>query len=289
MLHKYEDSLVSTYTDLGAQGLRNADQSGSTRVATVSSDVTDESLPIQDRLLGILEDVPGHNERKGFFPRGLLDVLITEKCVKDVLEANLGDSILPQVIDEHARKICGIPRLQNADHPPPSFKKIFVTLVLSERVKAIPFFIADNITDDDLPLDKIPTDRPKFFTLGRRNDNPGSAQEGLACFRKWTALDIRKFEEWQWTTLAPFFHPPQRKNVAHFTLEDQIPLPFTEDSRYSDDNDEDTNQRRLEFDGGNSNVFQVKIHPDHHAFHTFVSLNRFWVSIFLKLRWLTFT
>lgn len=263
---------MSNYTDLGAEGLRNADQRGTTRVATISSSVIDESIPIQDRLLDILENVPGHNERKGFFPRGLLNVLVTEKCVKEVLEASLGDSMPPQVIDDHARRICGTSPVPSAEPPSSSFKKIFVTLVLSERIKAIPLFMADNVTDDDLPLRKIPMSRPKFFTLGRRIDSSESAQDDLTCFRSWTSLDIRKFEEWQWTTLAPFFHPPKHKDVAHFILADQIPLPFTEDSRYKDESDEDSIQRRLEFDGGYSSVFKVKIHPDHHAFHThFVS------------------
>lgn len=199
--------------------------------------------------------------------------MITEKCVKEVLEANLGDSIHPTILDEHTRKICGTQSFDNADQPSSSLKKIFVTLVLSERIKAIPLFIADKVTDDDLPLQKIRTGRSKIFTLGRRMDSSGSAQDGLTCFRKWTPLDIRKFEEWQWTTLAPFFHPPQRKDVAHFILADQIPLPFTEDSRYEDESGEDRILKRLEFDGGYSSVFKVNIHPDHHAFHThFVSL-----------------
>lgn len=63
--------------------------------------------------------------------------------------------------------------------------------------------------------------------------------------------------------MAPFFHRPERKNVWHFVLQDQIPLPFITDSRYDDNN---SIYDQLEFEGGFSSVFSVEIHPEHHAF-----------------------
>jgi hypothetical protein len=98
-----------------------------------------------------------------------------------------------------------------------------------------------------------------IFDLGRRGD----PTVPLECFHGWTALAIRRFEEWQWSTISPFFARGKgRKNVAHFRLQDQIILPFTSDSRRDADAYE-----RLEFEGGFSQVFKVDIHPEHHDFH----------------------
>ncbi|KAL1882794.1 hypothetical protein Daus18300_000432 [Diaporthe australafricana] len=72
-----------------------------------------------------------------------------------------------------------------------------------------------------------------------------------------------RFEEWQWTTIAPFFRHGQRKDVQHLELQDQAALPFVQDSRFTANK---SAYQRLEFEGGFSNVFKVDIHPDHHDF-----------------------
>jgi hypothetical protein len=85
----------------------------------------------------------------------------------------------------------------------------------------------------------------------------------LECFRNWSQSKIRAFEEWQWVTVAPFFHRGSRKDVRHFPLQDSIMLSFIEDSRR---NKKANLQTVLE--GGYGRVFKVNIHSDHHNFNT---------------------
>src|SRR5207248_2968138 len=83
----------------------------------------------------------------------------------------------------------------------------------------------------------------------------------LECFEDWTQSSINAFEEWQWTTVSPFFHKGARKDVQHFPLPDSVMLPFTADSRR-----DKQSQFRTEIEGGYGRVFKVRIHPDHHNF-----------------------
>jgi serine/threonine protein kinase len=82
---------------------------------------------------------------------------------KNVLDDN--------TIQYYARKICGISSARNDGEIPQLYKKIFVTLVLCEKTSTILKFLAEIVTDDDLPLTKVR--RPKkssgIFDLGRRS------------------------------------------------------------------------------------------------------------------------
>lgn len=149
-----------------------------------------------------------------------------------------------------------------------AFKKVFAILVLSGKLSAIRLFIKQGVEDGYLPLRKVPVSRSsgkksKAYTVAIVRDNH-TDPERLGCFKGWTLSDIRTFEEWQWMTLAPFFHRPERKNVGHFVLQDQIPLPFTSDSRL----DNPVSQYdEMVYSGCSSSVSKVEIHPEHHALH----------------------
>lgn len=227
-----------------------------------SVDHTEPEEPLQNRLIDSLQETPEYPERKGFFPRDLLASLVDTDCVYNELRSYFQNVLDDDTILNCAQKICGISAHSNERGSSlPLFKKVFVTLVLSEKMSAILKFIAANVTDEDLPLSKVHFG-PKAsgrFRLGRRS----TPEVPLECFRGWTSVAIQRFEEWQWTTISPFFAQSyKRKNVNHFVLQDQVILPFLSDSRR-----EANAFERFEFDGGFSQVFKVDIHPEHHDFH----------------------
>lgn len=138
-----------------------------------------------------------------------------------------------------------------------SFKKIFILLLIVDKLSYIESFITENLADDDLPLCKVSRPRSNLFGLARRQ----SPREELHCFKFWGSASVKLFEEWQWTTLAPTFEKGQHRNVKHVLLGPHQPLPFMKDSRLDPD-------FRIT-QGGHSTVFKVEIHPDHHDFNKF--------------------
>lgn len=199
--------------------------------------------------------------------------MVNTSSVRAELQQQCRGTLDAETIEAHTQKICG--GAAAGGRHVPSMKKIFAILVLCEMLPAITRFISEDVTDRDLPLRKVPRrggvrSRRNMFSLCRRGDRQGAARP-LGCFDDWSALATIKFEEWQWTTLAPFFHRSRRGNVGHFTFQDQIPLPFTADSRYGygdeeEDGDEGSVTSPDEVEGGFSSVFRVDIHPQHHGF-----------------------
>ncbi|KUI53533.1 hypothetical protein VP1G_10592 [Cytospora mali] len=218
----------------------------------------DIQIPLQDRLLEILRKIPGHEEKKGIFPEKQLVALITEEHTKKELQSCLKHASAVET-EEIARKICGTTPEHGTQLP--RFKKIFTILVLCETPQAILPFMEEGVSDHDLPLRKIITAEgsPNIFNLARKGD-----PSQLKCFDGWTSTSVWRFEEWQWTTMAPFFYHGRRKDVKHFILQDQVPLPFNTDSRFGS---RELPYQRLEFEGGFSKVFKVNIHPEHHDFY----------------------
>ena len=66
---------------------------------------------------------------------------------------------------------------------------------------------------------------------------------------------MARFEQRQWTVLAPFFARSNGKDNSHLELEPEEILPFTSWTVAADP-------------GGFGQVYRVDIHPDHHAFNT---------------------
>lgn len=203
------------------------------------------SRTLQARLLDNLLKIPGHEERKGFFPEDTFKILINEQTISTELQ-----HCFPQ-FESHA-----IERLSGAvcrkEKP---MRKIFSLLVLIDKVSDICQFIKEDVTDFDLPLCKVPYEGTNIFQLARRGE-PSSQGGPLQCFDGWRPLEVWTFEEWQWTALAPFFHLGTNKAVQHFIFPDQVPLPFTADSRCGE------NFNAIQ--GGFSTVFKVDIHPAHY-------------------------
>lgn len=258
----------SYITDLGARGREIATSTGQLEPAIAFPEKEEDlKLPLEEGLLNILQKIPGHSEKKGFFPEQTLQALINESSVKERLQSCFNGVLDRDTIERHTQTICGTTEKGHET----SSKKIFAILILSQKLSAINYLINDRVTDKDLPFRKVPRGGKSSnrFGLVRKSD-PKEILEPLKCFETWSWLDLINFEEWQWTTLAPFFHHGKRKNVENFVLQDQVPLPFTADSRYEDEGSVSTNDR-LEVASGFSTVFKADIHPQHHGFRNKVS------------------
>jgi hypothetical protein len=221
--------------------------------------IEEDGLSLQDRFYE--EKIKVHSEKRGFFPRARIYNLVTEECVTQELTTCLKKT--PDEIISLARRICKeIPQPKNdEDTRAPkikSFKKIFVILLMIEKMEHILDFLEEDVNDLDLPLVKA-----YKSGNGSRFDLKRSREIGktLKCFRHWSQSKVTNFEEWQWTTIAPFFHGGAGRNVKHFPLQDAVMLPFTKDSRR-----EKNNPIITEIEGGYGRVFRVDIHPDHHNF-----------------------
>ncbi|KAK4443012.1 putative Serine/threonine-protein kinase [Podospora aff. communis PSN243] len=241
----------SEITDLGHR--LYSEDSGLERRSTEPKSPTktaDGPKTFQDQLFESLEPRSDKTKPKGFFSMRLLNELLTEESVGDELSVHLSNTHEPEAIDELARQICSSQKNE------PSYRKIFAILVLIEKTAAITKFIAESINDCDLPLVPAPTGR---YSLRRSR----ALNQELKCFRTaWTPFQIRNFEEWQWTTLTPFFaQSKDRKKVEHYVLHHRVILPFLPDTQ------EEEIRAKKELLGGGGRVFKTIVHPENHNFH----------------------
>lgn len=219
---------------------------------------------LQNRFFEAL--VPRGDGKIGFFPRGLLSTLVTRDCVYQELSRCLtGDN--PELIHRYTETICQeVPQPQEEDEcrPPKikSFKKIFAILVLIEETSSITKFIREDINDLNLPLSKhLLGTNGMIIELRLASD----VNRRLEAFQDWSIQSRRKFEEWQWSALSPFFYKDPCENVKHFPLQPSIMLPFISDDLQGQESKQNIHLRK-EIHGGNSKVSRVQIHPDHHNF-----------------------
>ncbi|KAG8158008.1 hypothetical protein KVR01_012280 [Diaporthe batatas] len=255
-----EHSLV---TDLGLRGRDIAAETDTAQVDSVSKSIfISQNTKLSDRLVTALQKIPGHSEKHGYYPEKTFNSLINEECVKRELEQCFRGVLAPARLHLYTGMICGRDDSKAAKYLL-SFKKIFAILRLSGKLSSILLFIDEGVADQHLPLEKVvpPLAHPNMYQLVRKGD-AGAVYRPLACFQDWDQLELMRFEEWQWTTLPPFFYKTKRTRVGHFVLPDQVPLPFTSDSRY-----DKTGGEKYEVESGFSRVFKVDIHPEQHGFH----------------------
>ncbi|CZR54710.1 uncharacterized protein PAC_04594 [Phialocephala subalpina] len=125
--------------------------------------------------------------------------------------------------------------------------KIFAVLVCQNLVGSISGFIAEGLTDEDMPFNNVDRSSPKkaFDLRSRlRPDRP------IHCTREWKRAQIDGFSRAQWWFLAPVFEH-SKESDGHWELDQNCPLPFIEDNQSS--------QKA----GGFSRSWSVKIHPAH--------------------------
>lgn len=218
---------------------------------------------LRDQLFSAL--VRTSQGKEEFLPLSLFEAVLTEECVKQELSASIGHLYSETSITQTAKKICGSvirpDSFEDGDmqrRTVRSFRKVFATLVIIEKTRDIIEFIDEDVADSDLPLIRVPQSHGGTTGLAlRRRRNP---EMPLQCCRQWNQLAIRNFEQWQWTTLSPFFSKSEgRREITHYILEDQAILPFVEEH-------DSGRPAASEVSGGFSSVFKVNIHPDHHNF-----------------------
>jgi serine/threonine protein kinase len=199
------------------------------------------------------------SREKGFLPRAQLDYLINPDSVVQELSKTLSQTLSTQYIRKCAFDICLEKEvfLQNGDKRIKSFRKIFALLVLVEKSESISLFLEEDVSDLDLPLASVKV--RGLIELRRRNAPNRPFEKSLNCFRQWSPVRRKEFEEYQWTMLAPFFTQGQYNHVSHYVLKDHHILPYI--------STEDEDDKRSEYHGGFSRVFMVRIHKDHHNFH----------------------
>ena len=218
---------------------------------------------LQDRLFKAL--VPTHEGKKEFFPRKVLSTIVDRQCVYRELSKHLADSHSEEAIEQYAKRICEKTKYtdEKGVEKTVRFRKIFVILVLIDKVPAITKFIEIGLSDKDLPLQYVDRADKEGSRELRLSRDPGRR---LKCFSKqWRQLHIRNFETYQWTTISPFFAKGGHKQVSFYKLKDQTILPFV--SLNEEDKKRSSNLRAPEYMGGFSRVVKVNIHPDHHNFH----------------------
>ncbi len=149
------------------------------------------------------------------------------------------------------------------------FLKIMAILCLIDQPSKIRAFVQEGVCDSDLPLVWVPaTPKPTERSELRPRRDLGRQ---LKCFERWKPVAIDMFEQRQWAVLAPFFGRDLRAQmqVPHYYLPNRIVLPFSE--------------RRDHDNGGFSDVYMVKIHPEHHDFARFAVSPLASTSVFHKL------
>lgn len=129
-----------------------------------------------------------------------------------------------------------------------SYTKIFAILVLIGRPARIMPFIDEGVCDADLPFARMPLGGGSII-LRRKS----AQDEELRCFDKWDHLSMKKFEQYQWKFLAPFFERGSGRHIHHQILGPKVILPFTSYSLRSEN-------------GAFGQVSKVKIHSDYHKF-----------------------
>ncbi|KAF1845546.1 kinase-like protein [Cucurbitaria berberidis CBS 394.84] len=125
-----------------------------------------------------------------------------------------------------------------------TYRKIFTILIFIRRPYEIWSFVDEGVCDADLPLVKH-QDNKGQFELRRKKD----LTTQLRCFTKWRFGTTKEFESRQWMVLAPFFDRWDGQVVPN--IEPDEILPFT-------------TWKQLER-GASGQVYQARIHPDHHA------------------------
>ena len=269
--HPHHASEDRTATDLADRVLSKFRQrwAGSWRS---SDDGLEERL--EEQLIEAIVQSPDPHRR--FLPRGQLLRLVTQKAVESELkryEYSLRKRLqiwkpptrpaadirteAQTICDgiEYARSASGTEdekRSRDAQKPEEtSYRKIFAILLLIDRPSRIRSFIEEGVSDADLPLVKMPRTNRLQGCLELRRKN---SHTPLLCFKKWRGSTVARFEQRQWTVLAPFFARSNGKNNSHLELEPEEILPFT-------------SWRVAADPGGFGQVYRVEIHPDHHAFN----------------------
>ncbi|KAF4884931.1 Cyclin-dependent kinase 14 [Colletotrichum fructicola] len=211
-----------------------------------------------------------------FLPKKqLYSIVNTESVISELIERTSGGRE-DFDIREVAEAVCTdeIVELPGGKKKRRSYRQVFAILVFLGQSQSIHLFMRDCVSDLDLPL----VDREDLEFKGEnalyRTDSAGEPRgQPLACTEEWSDESRRQFCEYQWMMLAPFFYRSAYNKVNHYTLKDHHRLPFVEEEHpQSADTCGSIAQDALQQDkitSGFSQVYMVRIHPEHHEFHGF--------------------
>jgi len=225
---------------------------------------------LQDQLTRVMVHCPIDRPRK-FIPDGQLKRLVNPESIERELlrhERTLKRR-WKNAVSSHetlefgllAKKICGettrtaatiSPDNNTHAHAaensrPREYRKIFTILILLDRPHRISSFIQEDICDDDLPLLRISKECSKLATSK-------FPQVPLTCIKHWKESTMERFEEKQWTVLAPSFKRKMGERDIHRSLHEGGILPFT-------------SWKKIGPPSGFSQLYHAEVHPDHHSFH----------------------
>ena len=195
--------------------------------------VEQRELTLQAQLENALVAWPRGNEQF-FIPVDVQDRLLTVPCVAKEFE-RLFPNLAPTERLSYVSRTCS------------SARKLFAILLGIEKGSSILDFLADGITDSDLPLLNYPkrTANASYTLRAKRQiDSP------IPAIENWAWRDIRHFYREQWWLKAPVFDTLGK----HHELEDDCVLPFVEDKG---------NIIGSVNTGSYSDVWGVRIHPAH--------------------------
>ncbi|KAM7212536.1 Protein kinase-like domain containing protein [Rhypophila decipiens] len=224
------DSVVVDLGDsLRADQLLQANTEEPSHVDNEESDYTDLKSLLE---AAMVEAADGRGSR--FLPVNELGRLLSEHNVRRALLAEFPDLPTSTLIQVLEATRTGVPLKM-------SLKKIFAITALLGRPGDAVKFLKAGIYDSALPLPPESSKSASLYSLPR--------------------VAIDEFLEMQWRVLAPYFSisPGSQQGLYHFTLDDEVILPFV--------SDEHTSKEAIR--GGFGEVFQVKIHPAHHNFDNF--------------------
>lgn len=221
---------------------------------------------LEDRIKGAVEESIFSHQKNFFLPQGQLLKFVTQGSVEGELSRWKHITVrkwktyrVPSGVQIEAQTSPAgkTPARSQSESILPqdwgkTYRNIFAILLLVNRPSSIWSFVEEGICDADLPLIKVPrAEGPQhLFDLRRRND----AELPLRCFKQWKDRAIVKFEERQWFILAPSFEKSDGKEIPHREFATEEILPFLSWKATSEE-------------GGFGQVYEVNIHPDHHAFN----------------------
>lgn len=133
---------------------------------------------------------------------------------------------------------------------------IFAILVLIEKTACIAPFLADDVTDELLPItihDGVVSSKPASTEKSTLNRAVVSLAL-KACFGTWLSDAVQMFEAVQWSLLSPVLKTPSTlRDIADSVFDAETIMPFT-------------NYGPEIRSGGFGDVFKITIHEDHHSF-----------------------
>jgi hypothetical protein len=199
------------------------------------------------------------NRNTYFIPNSEVRHYVTKETVRKVLE-----EIYPRwndrELDQASVRIC-------TEAP-----KLFAVLLFcgpdESFCSKIMDFLAANVTDENLPLVRIPLESSRYTLATKEHkacqrNHPGNCE--IPILSEWTARIIADLCRDQWLVLAPVFRSYD-DYVRHYELDNSTIFPYLKDKEH------DLGAVKI---GGYSRVWGVKIHPAHQFL---LPLTDSWVS-----------